>query len=245
LDREKPLLRILQRVPTPVVIANPVTGRVLWVNQRLAEMYGVSDPHQLIGKSLFDFIEAPQLSGALADLARVVAGKSPPPVTYQLKRASGEYAAGQVSSVPMAFQGQPAMLSFVTDVTERERMVRELTESEERYRALLETLPSGLVVVVDDSIVYANSALATALGYDDATSLVGQPMYAFVHEDFREPVREARRKMMQRSESYPASAVVLLRKDGSELATTAASAVIRWDGQLASQTLMYDVGLPG
>ncbi len=242
MDRGKPLLRILQRVPTSVVIANPVTGRVLWVNQRLAEMYGVSDPHSIIGKSLFDFIEAPQLTGALADLAKVVAGKSPPPVTYQLRRVSGEYAAGQVSAVPMAFQGQPAALLFVTDVTERERLVRELTESEQRYRLLLDSLPGGLAVVLDEGIVYANGSLVRALGYDDAASVVGRSLDGFIREDFIEPVRAGRRRTIQRLEDGPAAGVVLLRKDGSELETTTSSSPIRWDGEPATQMLFYGMG---
>jgi PAS domain S-box-containing protein len=241
LDNEKPILRVLQRVPAPVVIANPVTGKILWVNKRLADLQGSSDPHQVIGTSLFDFIQASQLGTALADLARVVAGQSPPPVTYQLQKQSGEFAAVQVSSVPMMYQGQPAMLSFVVDVSERERMVRDLTESEERYRLLLESMPSGLVVVVNDEVAYVNKALLEALGYQ-SRELLGKPMYGFIRADYRQPVRDARRQMLRTGQSYPASSVVLIRKDGTELATTAASSVIHWGGERATQTFMHDMG---
>lgn len=242
MSSDKPLLRILQRLPSAVIICNPVTGKILWVNERLSEMYGVADPHAVLGKSIFDFIEPPQQSQALTDLGKVMTGCSPAPFTYQLKRANGEPAAGQVSSVPMVFQGQPAVLSFIADVSEQERIVRDLTESEERYRLLLETMPSGVVVIVDENIVYANVALARVLGFDSPGLLIGHPMYRYIHEDYRDPVREARKNMMLTQQPHHASLVLLVRRDGTPVATTASSSVVHWDGQPASQTLMHNLG---
>ncbi len=241
-DKTKSLKRILEAVPTAVVVASPVTARILWVNKRLVEMYGVADTDGIIGKSLLDFIEASQMGRAISDLAKVALGQSPPPVTYQLKRVDGGHAAGQVSSVPLLFEGQPAMLSFVTDVSERERLVRSLRESQERYELLLDALPGGVVVVVDGHIVYANDALARALGFESARELVDLRMMRFIAEEYRKPVREERNRILLSGENYPAAPVVLIRRDGSSLATTAASTAIHWDGRRATQTLMYDIG---
>ena len=236
------LQRIFRAVPVPVVIASPVTAKILWVNDHLSEMYG-ADADEVIGMSLLDFIDASQLGRALADMGRVVLGQSPPPVTYQLKKANGEYAAGQVSSIPFIFRGHPAMLSFVTDVSERERQVMSLRDSEERYRLLLDTMPSGVVVVADDYIVYANNALARALGFSTAEELLEKRMDRFIDEDYRASMNSARRTMLASGKNQPAVPIVLLRRDRSQLSTTASSTVIRWDGRLASQTLLCDVGI--
>lgn len=243
MDKDKALQRVFRAVPLPVVIASPVTARILWVNDRLVDMYGVSDSEDVVGMSLFDFIEAPQLGKAVADLAKVVLGQSPPPVTYQLRRADGQYAAGQVSSIPFIFQGQPAMLSFVTDVSERERQVRSLKESEERYRLLLDTMPSGVVVVQDDYIVYANTSLARALGFGTAEELLEKRLDRIIHEEYRAAVSSARKHMLSTGESRLSIPVVLVRRDRSPLSTTASSTVIRWEGRLATQTLLHDVGI--
>lgn len=241
MERDKALLRILEHMPLPALIASPVTGKILWVNTRMLEMYGVDDPERLVGSTILDFIQAPQLGKALADLAKVVAGQSPPPVTYQLRRANGAYAAGQVSSVPLRFRGQVAMLSFVTDVTERESLLLSLSESEERYRLLLDTLPSGVVVVVDGVVKFGNRALAQALGLQSPDELLDTPMYDYIDEPYRKPVEEARRRMLVSGENHPAAPVVLVRVDGTRLETTASSAVIHWDGALATQTIFADV----
>jgi PAS domain S-box-containing protein len=237
----KTLLKVIERMPVPALIASPVTSKILWANCRLLEMYGVTDSADVVGKSLLDFIQAPQIGRALADLARVVAGQSPPPVTYQLRRFNGEYAAGQVSSVPMLFRGQPAMLSFVTDVSEREHLVLSLRESDERYQLLLDSMPAGVVVVVHGIIAYANRSLAEALGMDGPGALIGTSMETHIDPAYRAAVEAAQKRMLTSGEAHPAAPVVLLRADGSRLMTTAASTVIHWEGVPATQTLMHDL----
>lgn len=238
---ESAVERILERLPIPVVIASPVTGKILWVNSRLVKMAAAQRPADLVGKSLLDFIEPPQQGVALADLAKVALGASPPPVIYNLKRATGELAAGMVSSVAMLFRGQPAMLSLVTDVSERERLIRELAESEERYRLIIENSPSGVVVVVDDHVAYANQALAAALGLSGSDEVIGRSMYDFIVPEQRKPVREARRQVLMTGETFPAAPVTLLRSDGTTFDTTAVTTRIRWEGEIATQTLMHDL----
>ncbi len=244
MDKDKPLQRILEHIPMPVVIASPATATILWVNHRLARWYGVEDPRMLEGLSLLDFIQAPQIAKALSDLAKVVAGASPPPVTYQLKKANGEFAAGQVSSVPIVFRGLPAMLSFVTDVSESERLVASLQESEKRYRLLLDELSAGVVVIADDRIAWANGSMARALGFDEAIELRGESLYRFIDESCHKDVQQGRRTVLVSGKPREAFPVVLLRRDGSTFTATASTTRIRWEGELATQTLVHDVKPP-
>ena len=63
------------------------------------------------------------------------------------------------------------LLGSVAD--ERERARRQLVESEERYRELVELLPDPLVVHRDGRILFANPAAATVLGAASPDALVG------------------------------------------------------------------------
>ncbi|NTU71179.1 MAG: PAS domain S-box protein [Coriobacteriia bacterium] len=241
---EDKLLKILQHVPVPIVIASPFTGKILWVNPPLVAMYGSESEAEIVGSSLLDFIQAPQLAKALADLARVATGDSPAPVTYELRKHTGEFAAGQVSSIPMFLDSQPAMLSFVTDVSEREWTVRQLAESEDRYRSLLANLTSGVVVeAIDGTIQYANEALATALGVSSNTDLVGRMMRDFICESERDNVEQARRTVLDTGVRHPAGVMRLFTESGEQLPTTASTTRILWDGALATQTVMHDIGM--
>lgn len=244
-DDRKILLRILDRVPIAALIASPVTGKILWVNERLVEMAGEDDAEKILGRSLADYIQPSQLAKALADLAKVAMGQSPPPVTYQLRKASGAFAAGQVSSVPMMMGGQPAMLSFVADVSEREQWIHKLEESEQRYRCLLESMPTGVIVVVRGTIMYANQAIASALGYESADAVVGRSIYKFVHEEHRDLVRAKRKSAVESRETTTVDLVRLLRKDGSVFEARTLTNIVGWGGETATQTLIFGADAGG
>jgi PAS domain S-box-containing protein len=233
----KAILKVLERLPVPVLIANPVTGRILWVNTGIIRMAEATHPDQFVGKSLFDFIQAPQLSQALADLAKVALRQSPPPVTYHLKKMTGQHAAAQVASIPFVYDGTLAMLSIVTDVSERESVLRELAEAEERYRVLLESLPYGVLVGVDERIVYANPAAARMLEVDSVESLIGSRGVDRVAGVFRERAKELRRSVL--AEGQPLSAVVDFEMpEGEQRTFTVSVSRVHWSGEVATQTTL-------
>lgn len=238
------VLKLLERLPVPVVIANPLTARILWVNHNLVKMGRGSHPDEFVGKSIMDFIKPEQMSKALTDLAAVVAGKSPDPVIYGLKKLDGELAAVHVASIPMVFRGQPAMLSLVTDVSERERLIRDLAESEERYRLLLANTPGGIMVTLDREVVFANESIAHALSLRSAAALIGRDMYEFVAPEDHAAVREHRHRAMSTGVPTAPMAVTLMAADGTRFRTKAGTARISWGGLPAAQTLMHDLPNP-
>lgn len=240
-DPNQPPSRLLEKLPVPVVVASPVTGKVLWVNRHLVRLGKGTHPDQFIGKSLFDFIEPRQMARALKDLAAVVARKSPDPVIYYLKNLLGESSAVHVASIPMMHAGQPAMLSLVTDVSERERLIRQLAESDQRYRMLIDSTPSGIVVTVEREVVFANMATAKALGHDTPESLLGRDVYDFIAPEHHAAFRESRKRAVDSGEPQPPVPVTLVSANGTCMETTAATARISWDGLVATQTLMHDL----
>lgn len=241
-DRTTTLQDILERLPVAVVVASQETGLIIWGNPLAARLAGADRPAQLAGRSLLEFMDPTQHGVALRDLEAVLRGESPPPVTYHLRQFGGAARDVQISSIPVLFRGQPAMLSVCADVTGAQRAARALAESEQRYRELVENSPDGLVVVdADERIVYANPALAEALGAE-REALLTRSMFDFIADGSRKPVREARKRVLTTGKPHPAAPVVLVRADGSELATTAQTTLIRWDGNDATQTIMHDIG---
>ena len=236
------LLAILERLPISAVISSAGNGRILWTNSRNLELAGATSSDQIVGRVLLDFIEPIQHATALRDIEAVANGESPPAVVYHLRGIDGSDSDVQIMTTPLVFNNEPAMLSLVADVTARERALRALAESEERYRQLVETSPDGIVVAVDDTIVYLNPALATALGAKDAAELVGRSMFDYIDPAYHKAVRNSRKQLYLGTASMiPAAEVVLTRVDGSPLPTTAQSTRVTWKGDIATQTLMHDI----
>jgi len=237
----KAVLLLLERLPMPAVICDIATGEILWINARDLHVVGATGPDQVIGRNLLEFLDPEQHGIALRDIEAIGRGESPAPVTYKVARMDGGSAFLEVSSVPMRWGEGTAMLSLLSDQTTQMQAMRDLAESEERYRALVETSPAGIVVVAHGSeIVYVNSALAAALGATPA-QLLGRSMYDFVAAEFRKPIREARRRILLTGQPMPAVPLTLLRLDGVGIDITAASTLVAWHGEQATQTVVREL----
>lgn len=241
-QRERnPVLSVLERLPITTVLSDVTNGEIIWAGTPDPDIIGLKSAEEVVGRNLLDFIDPSQHAIALHDLQAIAEGGSPPPVTYHLRRIGGGTSDVQIASILTNLDGRPVMLSLVTDVTESHRALRDLAETEERYRQLVETSPDGIVVVGNEGIVYANQTLWQALGATSEHDLLGQPMYRFIHPDFHDAVREARRRVVRYGKMHPAAPVILVRLDGTTIPTTARTMFVHWGGEPATQTSMRDL----
>ena len=73
----------------------------------------------------------------------------------------------------ITYNGRPAVLGTVRDVTERKRMEIEMTESEERFRSIFENAPVGIFQSLPDNSRFSkvNPTFAKIFGYDSPEQL--------------------------------------------------------------------------
>ncbi len=114
---------------------------------------------------------------------------------YRFRRADGEYS----TVVDRAYVMRDAegravrMIGSMADVTERQHAAKELRESEERYRRLVETVQEGIAYVAPEGgvINYCNTAYAEVFGLSPE-ELVGRSFFEFVSEEELERVLRQR-----------------------------------------------------
>ena len=68
------------------------------------------------------------------------------------------------------------LCGFARDITERQRTQRELQESEERYKALINALTAGIFVVQEGRYIFANPTAARLMGLHDPAEIVDMPV---------------------------------------------------------------------
>ncbi|OPY39176.1 MAG: sensory histidine kinase AtoS [Methanoregula sp. PtaU1.Bin051] len=116
---------------------------------------------------------------------------------------------------------------------ERLRITAALKESEERFRMLLQHVPSVAVqgYRMDGTTQYWNDASARLYGYT-AEEAVGRNLVdIIIPPEMRDEVRGAIRYMAESGQPIPASELSLMKKDGSRVAVFSSHAVIRKSGR--------------
>lgn len=78
--------------------------------------------------------------------------------------------------------GKVRTVAQLMDITEEITRAQALSDSEHRYRSLVETMDSGLSVDnVESKMVLVNDALCRMTGYDSPNELIGQPITKILH----------------------------------------------------------------
>ena len=114
------------------------TTRV-FVNQAFLSLHGLDDMSQASDLALDHFIVAedrPMVKDRT--LARERGEPVPGLYEYRIRRTTGELRTVETSAVAMTFDGQPATLAVLRDITNRKEAEQALHESEERIRRLAE-----------------------------------------------------------------------------------------------------------
>jgi len=171
--------------------------RVLYANQACSEMTGYSRK-QLLHMGLADLLHPDSLSEVQRNWAKRKQGDAASRhCDVQFLTKSGEVRWGQLTTAMIYFEGLPASLGSVVDITDRIRAKATLRESEEKYRSLFDNALDMIHIVGEDGrISDVNDTELDALGYTRA-ELIGKPLADIVHPDYREITKKAFAQTMQ------------------------------------------------
>lgn len=150
-------------------------GRFRTANQALAEMLGYASAQDLIEKvhhvsNLFENPEDRQALNLRLEQEGHVTG-----VELRMRRHNGEPLFVELSA--RAVRRRDGTLAFfegaLVDIGERKRAEEALSQSEQRYRSLVETSHVGVFINEGGSFIYVNQAFAHLLGFEP-DELVGR-----------------------------------------------------------------------
>jgi two-component system cell cycle sensor histidine kinase/response regulator CckA len=116
---------------SPETIYIEQEGRIVFVNRAGVELFGGSRVEDLLGKHARDLLHPDSLEsipswGRRADAAT----KEMPPVEITVRRLDGTTVEMEVSSVPVHYQGRPALQVFARNIAPRKRLEDQLRQSQ-------------------------------------------------------------------------------------------------------------------
>jgi PAS domain S-box-containing protein/putative nucleotidyltransferase with HDIG domain len=160
------------------------------------------------------------------------------PFRYVLKNGAVGWA--EINTTLITWEGRPATLSFLSDITERKQAEDALRDSEEQYRAVVENAREGIIVLQGEYIKFVNQYIPVLLGYSK-DFLLTHPFLDYIHPDDRLTVIE---RYMQRLAGEPimeALTARLLASSGSYVWTEIRAVVIEWEDKPATLNFVTDI----
>lgn len=100
------------------------------------------------------------------------------------------------------------------DVSDRVAAEAKLRESEERYRLLVDTLPTSVHVISGGRVTFCNPACVTLFGASSESELLGKTPYELLHPDSHGPVSVRITTSEQGIQRAPLAVVKIVRVDG-------------------------------
>lgn len=138
---------------------------------------------------------------------------------------------------------EQARRAFETDETDRPTST-ELASAEREVsaRLLLESMPDGVMVHREMTILYANAAAVRMLGYPPGTSFVGSPILNVLHPDDRASARSRVEAILKNfGVQLPLSEQRLVRRDGSLVVAELSATGTIYDGKPAILSIARDI----
>ncbi len=121
-----------------------------------------------------------------------------------------------------------------------EKRTRELKQSEEKYRLLVENASEGVVVSCGDELVFANRSAAAITGYP-VQELIGMKIAQLIHPDDLLMVMDRYQRRL-RGEDVPAYyAFRLINRERQVRWVQIHAVVIEWDGKPATLDMFVDI----
>jgi PAS domain S-box-containing protein len=138
------------------------------------------------------------------------------------------------------------MESNRNNLIELEKVRQELSESEERYRTLVEQSPDNILIHdLEGNILFTNASRVEVLGARSPKEIIGKNAMTFVHPDSRDfvmkTIGEALDDFKHGRPSIKTIEHKLVRLDGSEFYGEATGVPFFYKGELAIQTIVRDI----
>ncbi len=230
-DSEKKYRDVVEMASDGIAIVQD--GLAKYVNPQVTEMLGHS-AQQLVDMPFADYIHPAELAETIEFYKKRLAGDEVP-LKYErrLRHKDGSYVSVEISGRVVPYQGEPAVLGVIRDITERKQAEQALRTKD---WAIQSSISAIAFADLQGHLTYVNRSFLRLWGYDHDEELLGRSVLSF-WEDERDAaaVVEALR---QNGEWV--GELVARRKDGSAFHTELRTSLVCDDnGQAISMMASF------
>jgi PAS domain S-box-containing protein len=219
-ESEEKFRNVAEQSPSMVFIV--LRDKIVYANLKCEALMGYLRKELYAPDFEFTRLLVPDCRTRVKDSFRAhLNGEAVPPQEYTFITKEGRPIDAILAKNRIQYQGKPAILGTVTDITERKQSEKALLESEARYRHLVESLQEGIWVLdAEGNTTFVNPRMAQMLGYA-VDEMQGKHLFEFMDE---RQVELAQRNLERRRQGiHEQHDFEFTRKDGTAIYTSLAT----------------------
>jgi two-component system NtrC family sensor kinase len=238
LESEKTYRLVFSHEIDPMSLFDPVSGSFLDVNESWSRLYGYTREEALAMKVIDVSAEPAQTRSAISSLPLNATTR----IDVRWHRGKdGTVFPVELTAGKLLLEGREVTYAVMRDITQRHRAEDALARSEASYRALIESMPDGVIVHRQGVLVYMSPSARRMLGYSLDEEVSGIYALEIVHPDDRQKVIDRVRQIYENGASAPLLEERLLRRDGSSVVVEIAALNTVFDGEPAVLAIARDI----
>lgn len=185
--------RAIINAVSDIIFEMLIDGELVFLNETWQKVTGF-EIGRSINRNLFDMLHPQDQAEQRAQFQQMVKGQKPAYRSFtRLRSADGSFRSIELA-ISMLRQDEnkvTRVVGTITDVEERRRAERALSEAEKKFRTIVENNASGIYQITPEGqYLSANPALARMLGYDTADEFQNEIRNAHeqIYKDYREHI---------------------------------------------------------
>ncbi|NHN29076.1 PAS domain-containing sensor histidine kinase [Paenibacillus agricola] len=201
------------------------------------------ESESIIGTSGFDYIHPEDLDYVQIEFAEIMKNQTNKLIQCRLVHADGHTIHTDAMFSPvMGDDGEVILVVIVArDINEKVTMEKELEESEERYRRLVELSPRAIFVHDHYKYTYVNPAGLSLYGASSLEDIIGKSVFDNIHPDDKVKVAIRLKDVYERSTTSPLVQQKIIRFDGTIIDVDSIATSLPSKGRNAGLTMMGDI----
>jgi PAS domain S-box-containing protein len=218
-------------------------GTVKFANPKMIELVGYSSEEILL-KPVTELVHPEDRRAVMAGQFKRLRGEEVSHIQdLRIIDKSGNTRWAEFNAVLFAWDGRPADLYFVNDITQRKQAQEALIQGERNYKHLFESTLDGLEVVDGETgkIVLANPVCAKIFGFPSPADLIGIDPLEYVPAEDRDRVAAMFAESMLKEDIHRVEELRAVTKDGREIWISAIGVRTEFQGRLAGLISIKDI----
>lgn len=239
-ESEERFKTIFDNAPDGITLADVESKKFYMCNKAICKMLGYK-PEEIENMKIWDIHPKEYLPFVARDFEKRTRKEIMATEDIPLKRKNGSVFYADINTFPITLGGKTYLTGIFRDITERKQAEEKLRESEQRFKAIIDNAPDGIILadVETKKFYLANKVMCRALSYkpEEINKLTVQKIHPKEHLSF---VLEQFEKLA-RKEIALAGDIPVKRKDGSVFYADIAAFTIAFGGKTYIGGIFRDI----